>query len=264
MSIYRQIAVHARSLAALACAQLPLALPATRNRRCAALRHCVLNLLDAVERRKSPGVRCSRRQFGGALPLRAQNALRGSGDDSSCGTTHGRSWPRLSRRSPRLSRRTSNSRSRRVGALRCGGRRNSLLWLAWFGWQRRSGDWRARSLFTFSSHLVVRVQNVTPTQGPLGLFQPLLVSQRELLLGFHDDPLNDRRVRSGMKPAKNNCRSHDDLASPSIGRPRPNRASVLQSKARRVYWRCQLFGVIRSRGPSSTGWTPEVAIGGNV
>ena len=97
--------------------------------------------------------------------------------------------------------------------------RNSLHRLARFVLQRRTGHQGARSLFPFSNNLVVRVQNVATSEGLLGLLQSLLVSELELLFGFHEDPLDHRRVRFGMKPAKNSCRSHDDLKSGSFGHP---------------------------------------------
>ena len=103
--------------------------------------------------------------------------------------------------------------------------RISLLRFARSVRQRRMGGQRARSLFTLSHHLVARVQNVTPSEGLLGLLQPLLVAERELLLGFHNHRMNHRRVRSGTKPAKNSCRSHIDLTSHSGPRRRGARTS---------------------------------------
>ena len=96
-----------------------------------------------------------------------------------------------------------------------------------------------------STYLVARVQDVTSSQGLLGLRQPLLVAERELLLGLHNDPLNYRRVRSGMKPAKNRCRSHHDLTFRSSirGLQSSQRADEFQSNRLYAVRGCQLFGV---------------------
>lgn len=119
--------------------------------------------------------------------------------------------------------------------------------------QSYPGGWRPRSLFTLSNHLVARVQNVAPSQGLLGLLQLLLVAERKLLVGFHDYPMNHRRVRFRTEPAKYSRRSHDDLTSRSFGPQASRRTQLFQSNDLLAHRLCQLFGGCLSSGPLVRG-----------